>query len=88
MRVALSFMGMVVVFFRVGLIGPSLAFDCLRGLKCLIFSELAPSSLTLRRLGLSGLAGRIFRLAFLCCFVQVISFVRCRWRKTRQNQGF
>ena len=74
MRMVVAFVGVVVILFRVG---PSLAFRRL-ALKCLTFS-----GLDLRRL-----ARRIFRLVSLCCFVQVISFVRCRWRKTRQNQGF
>ena len=63
MRVVVAFMGVVVVFFfRMSSPDPSLVFDSM-ALKCLAFSGLA------RR----RLAGRIFRLVFLCCFVQVIS---------------
>jgi hypothetical protein len=61
MRVVVAFVGVIVV------LGLSLAFDypaldCL-GLNRLIF----------RGLGLVWLARRIVWLAFLCCFVQVIS---------------
>ena len=68
MRVAVAFVGMVVVFFRLGMsLGPSLAFICL-ALKCLTLK-----CLTFSDLGLGGLACRIARFGFLCCFVQVIS---------------
>lgn len=79
--VAVVHMGVVVV------LSSSLTFDGLAltrlALKCLLFRELTP-----RSLALGGLALRGYLLVSLCCFVQVISSVRCRWRKTRQNQGF
>ena len=77
MRVAVAVfpMGVVVVFFRVGLSGlrlllrgPSLAFSRL------IFRVLTPRVLTPRGLGLGWLLCRIFWLPFLCCFFQVISY--------------
>ena len=75
MRVVVAFVGVIVVLvrlrlpgLRLRLTGPRLAF------KCLIFGQLPPRELAPRGLGLGWLPRRIFRLAFLCCFFQVISY--------------
>jgi hypothetical protein len=84
MRVVMTFMGVVVLFFRLTLPGlrmrlpglslpfGGLSFNCLTldclALKCLTFRKLTPSGL-----GLRGPAGRIARFGFLACFVQMIS---------------
>jgi len=69
MRVVMAFVRVVVLLVRLRLPGLRLRLPSLSlAFKRLIFRYLAP-----RGLGLGWLVRRIVWLAFLCCFVQVIS---------------